>query len=307
NPSFLLISDASDRQPRSASLSSDDVVGLSQSQQSLSRSSTLPYDHTPQRAQPQRGGGARARPRPGSPGSEMLSTGSTDELMADYFTRSSAPSAPSARDQVTPTSYVSPTVHSSNQRPGQSVKPSPRQPVGQSPALSQTVTQRTGQSLSRAFSLASADLLCSQGPDSYRGNKVDGVVRRQGGGGTQHERPMSARFAASDFLSPTIHHATSLNLQAERSAERERDRGRTISRNSHRAEVAMVTPVRPMRPDEASEGADVLTEGQPGDSSHSNKEGDRVQSGSLERPKSTPASPDPNNDPQTVWYEYGCV
>ncbi|MEQ2307662.1 hypothetical protein AMECASPLE_020685, partial [Ameca splendens] len=316
--------DASDRQPRSASLSSDDVVGLSQSQQSLSRSSTLPYDHTPQRAQPQRGGGARAKPRPGSPGSEMvtleeflqesnllspplLSTGSTDELMADYFTRSSAPSAPSARDQVTPTSYVSPTVHSSNQRPGQSVKPSPRQPVGQSPASSQTVTQRTGQSLSSAFSLASADLLCSQGPDSYRGNKVDGVVRRQGGGGTQHERPMSARFAASDFLSPTIHHATSLNLQTERSAERERDRGRTISRNSHRAEVAMVTPVRPMRPDEASEGADVLREGQPGDSSHSNKEGDRVRSGSLERPKSTPASPDPNNDPQTVWYEYGCV
>ncbi|KAM4540673.1 protein Daple isoform 2-T2 [Fundulus diaphanus] len=306
--------DASDRQLRSASLSSDDVIVLSQSQQSLSRSSTLPYDHTPQRAQPQRGGGCRTKPRPGSPGSEMvtleefleesnllspplLSTGSTDELMTDYFTRSPAPSAPSARDQATPTSYVSPTVHSSNQRPGQSVKPSPRQPVGQSPA-----SQRTGQSLSRAFSLASADLLRSQGPDSYRGNEADGVVRRQGGGSSQRERPMSARFGAADFLSPTVHHSTSLNLQTERTAERERDRGRSsVSRNGPRGEVAMVTPVRAVPPGEASEGGDVLREERPGDSSHSNKEG------SLERPKSTPASPDPNNDPQTVWYEYGCV
>lgn len=64
--------DASDRQARSASLSSDDVMGLSQSQQTLSRSSTLPYDHTPQRAQPQRGAGVRTKTRPSSPGSEMV-------------------------------------------------------------------------------------------------------------------------------------------------------------------------------------------------------------------------------------------
>lgn len=69
--SVLLLLDTSDRQPRSASLSSDDVMGLSQSQQTLSRSSTLPYDHTPQRAQPQRGGGVR-KPRSSSPGSEMV-------------------------------------------------------------------------------------------------------------------------------------------------------------------------------------------------------------------------------------------
>ncbi|KAM4723315.1 protein Daple isoform 2-T2 [Anableps anableps] len=293
--------DASDRPMRSASLSSDDVTGLNQSQQSLSRSSTLPYDHAPQRAQPQRGGGVRTKPRPGSPGSEMvtleqfleesnllspplLSTGGTDELMHDYFTRSPAPSAPSARDQVTPTSYVSPTIHSTNPRPGQSVKPSPRQPVGQSPTSSQTVAQRAGQSLSRAFSLASADLLRSQGPDGYRGNEVDGVARRQGGGAANRERPLSARFAAPDFPSPTVHHST------------EQDRGR-----SHRGEVAMVTPVRAAQPDDASEGGGVPREGRPGDSGHSNKDG------SSERPKSTPASPDPNNDPQTVWYEYGCV
>lgn len=62
--------DISDRQVFSASLSTDDVIGLSQSQQSLSRSSTLPYDHIPQRAQPQHSLKTKARPH--SPGSEMV-------------------------------------------------------------------------------------------------------------------------------------------------------------------------------------------------------------------------------------------
>uniref|UniRef100_A0AAQ5ZHI0 HOOK N-terminal domain-containing protein n=1 Tax=Amphiprion ocellaris TaxID=80972 RepID=A0AAQ5ZHI0_AMPOC len=333
------------RHVRSASLSSDDVVGLSQSQQSLSRSSTLPYDHTPQRAQPQRG--VRSKTRPSSPGSEMVtleeflqesnlqsppvvSTGSREDLMTDYFTRSPAPSAITGRDQATPTSYVTPTIQPSSQRPGQSVKPSPRQPVGQSPASSQPVSQRSSQSLSRAFSLASADLLRSNGPDSFRGNEgspgqPDVVVRRPGGGANGRERPLSARFAApaghhgdGSFVNPTIHHSTSLNLQTERYAERERDRGRTpVSRNSlstssthHRGEVAMVTPVRAVpatRPDDASEHGEVLRDGRSADTSHTKKDGERVRCGSVERPKSTPASPDPNNDPQTVWYEYGCV
>ncbi|XP_023123719.2 protein Daple [Amphiprion ocellaris] len=337
--------DTPDRQVRSASLSSDDVVGLSQSQQSLSRSSTLPYDHTPQRAQPQRG--VRSKTRPSSPGSEMVtleeflqesnlqsppvvSTGSREDLMTDYFTRSPAPSAITGRDQATPTSYVTPTIQPSSQRPGQSVKPSPRQPVGQSPASSQPVSQRSSQSLSRAFSLASADLLRSNGPDSFRGNEgspgqPDVVVRRPGGGANGRERPLSARFAApaghhgdGSFVNPTIHHSTSLNLQTERYAERERDRGRTpVSRNSlstssthHRGEVAMVTPVRAVpatRPDDASEHGEVLRDGRSADTSHTKKDGERVRCGSVERPKSTPASPDPNNDPQTVWYEYGCV
>ncbi|XP_031734974.1 protein Daple-like [Anarrhichthys ocellatus] len=248
--------------------------------------------------------------------------------MTDYFTRSPAPSAPAGRDQVTPTSYVTPTVQSSNQRPGQSVKPSPRQPVGQSPASGQPVNQRSSQSLSRAFSLASADLLRSNGPDSFRGNEgqSDVVVRRQGGGASGRERPLSARLAGptnqpgdGSFLNPPIHHSSSLNLQTERHAERERERGRTpVSRNGptssspnhHRGEVAMVTPVRAVpatRPDEASEHGEVLSEGQSGDSSHLKKESERARCGFVESPKSTPSSPDPNNDPQTVWYEYGCV
>uniref|UniRef100_A0A7N6BGK9 HOOK N-terminal domain-containing protein n=1 Tax=Anabas testudineus TaxID=64144 RepID=A0A7N6BGK9_ANATE len=332
------------RQTRSASLSSDDVVGLSQSQQSLSRSSTLPYDHTPQRAQPQRGVGVRTKTRPSSPGSEMVtleeflqesnlqsppmvSTGSREDLMTDYFTKSPGPSALTSRDQVTPTSYVTPTVQSFNQRPGQSVKPSPRQPVGQSPASGQPVSQRTSQSLNRAFSLASADLLRSNGPDSFRGNEGSpgqaDVVRRQGGAANGRERPLSAHLSGptnrngdGSLLNPPIHHSSSLNLQTEKYVER--DRGKTpVPRNGpssssyhHRGEVAMVTPVRAVptaRPNEAPEHGEVSREGRSGDSSHIKRESERARCGSLERPKSTPASPDPNNDPQTVWYEYGCV
>ncbi|XP_040916460.1 protein Daple isoform X1 [Toxotes jaculatrix] len=340
--------DTLDYQAHSASLSSDDVMGLSRSHQTLSRSSTLPYDHTPQRAQPQRGGGVRTKPRSSSPGSEMVtleeflqesnlksplmvSTGSREDLMTDYFTRSPAPSAPINRDQVTPTNYVTPTVQPSSQRPGHSVKPSPRQPVGHSPSSGQPHTQRTGQSLSRAFSLASADLLRSSGPDSFRGNEgspsqSDVVVRRQGGGANGRERPLSARLAGptnqlgdGSFLNAPIHHSSSLNLQTERYTERDRERGRTpVSRNGpssstsyhHRGEVAMVTPVRAVptsRADEAYEHGEVFREGQSGDSTLAKKESERSRCGSVERPKSTPASPDPNNDPQTVWYEYGCV
>uniref|UniRef100_A0A7N8X425 Coiled-coil domain containing 88C n=1 Tax=Mastacembelus armatus TaxID=205130 RepID=A0A7N8X425_9TELE len=338
--------DSLDQQARSASLPSDEVMGLSQSQQTLSRSSTLSYDHTSQRAQPQRGGGVWRKTRPSSPGSEMVtleeflqesniqsppmvSTGSREDL-TDYFTRSPAPSGPIGRDQMTPTSYVTPTVQPFSQRPGQSVKPSLRHPVGQSPASGQAVTHRTSQSLNRAFSLASADLLRSNGPDSFRGyegspGQSDVVVRRQGGNNGR-ERPLSARLTGSTSqhgdgsLNPSIHHSSSLNLQTEKSAEREKERGRTpVSRNGpssssssyhHRGEVALVTPVRAVaitRSEEAPEHGEVLREGRSGDSSHIKKESERVRCASVERPKSTPASPDPNNDPQTVWYEYGCV
>uniref|UniRef100_A0AAQ5XIE6 HOOK N-terminal domain-containing protein n=1 Tax=Amphiprion ocellaris TaxID=80972 RepID=A0AAQ5XIE6_AMPOC len=239
----------------------------------------------------------------------QISENFREDLMTDYFTRSPAPSAITGRDQATPTSYVTPTIQPSSQRPGQSVKPSPRQPVGQSPASSQPVSQRSSQSLSRAFSLASADLLRSNGPDSFRGNEgspgqPDVVVRRPGGGANGRERPLSARFAApaghhgdGSFVNPTIHHSTSLNLLS-------------TSSTHHRGEVAMVTPVRAVpatRPDDASEHGEVLRDGRSADTSHTKKDGERVRCGSVERPKSTPASPDPNNDPQTVWYEYGCV
>ncbi|XP_059209009.1 protein Daple [Centropristis striata] len=331
--------DTPDHQAPSASLSSDDVRGLSQSQQSLSRSSTLPYEHTPQRAQPQRGNGVRTKIRSSSPGSEMVtleqflqesnlqsppmvSTESREDLMTDYFIRSPATSAPAGKDQSTPTNYVPPAVQSSNQRPGQSVKPSPRQPAGQTSTSGQPVVQRTSQSLSRAFSLASADLLRSNRSDSLQGNEgnSDVVVLRQGGGAGGRERPLSARLAGptnqhgdGSFLKPPIHHSSSLNLQTDRYAERERGRtpmsrnGPTSSSSYHqRGEVAMVSPVRAM-PATSPEEAPEQREGQSGDYSHIKKESERARCSSAERQKSTPASPDSNNDPQTVWYEYGCV
>lgn len=91
---FLSSPDVSDRQVFSASLSTDDVIGLSQSQHSLSRSSTLPYDHLPQRAQPQHSLKTKARPR--SSGSEMVTleeflqeTNLQSPLMVKYTHRTS--------------------------------------------------------------------------------------------------------------------------------------------------------------------------------------------------------------------------
>uniref|UniRef100_A0A667Y8C8 Coiled-coil domain containing 88C n=1 Tax=Myripristis murdjan TaxID=586833 RepID=A0A667Y8C8_9TELE len=249
-----------------------------------------------------------------------------EDLMTDYFTRSSSLSAPTGRDQATPTSYVTPTIQPTNQRPGQSVKPSPRQPVGQSPASGQPLTQRSSQSLSRTFSLASADLLHSNGPDSYRGTEgspgqSDVVVRRQGGGGTGRERPLSARLAGPanqhgdvSYLNPPIHHSSSLNLQEKGRTSASRNSPSSSSSYHYRGEVAMVTPVKAvpaLRLDETPEQGEGLREAQSNDSSHLKKEsergGSRGRCGSVDRPKSSPASPDPNNDPQTVWYEYGCV
>ncbi|XP_061741724.1 protein Daple-like [Nerophis ophidion] len=317
--------DASDCQHWSGSLSSDDVLGLSQSQQTLSRSATLPYDHSPQQAQPQRRN--RNRARPSSPGSEMVtleeflqessvtspqvvSLGSKEDLMKDYFTRSPDPTG---SDHVTPTSYVTPTVHTSTQRPGQSVKPSPRQPVGQSPGSSGPVTPRGQQSLSRTFSLASADLLRSNGPDTFQEGgtpkQPDLVIRRQGGA-RGRERPLSARLAGSgSILASPVHHSSSLTLQTER----EGDRGRTPvthrappSTCHHRGEVAMVTPVRAVSASQLGEAS--AQDDHPSDSFQSpDAERPGCSTVQVQRPTSTPASPDPNNDPQTVWYEYGCV
>ena len=68
----------------------------------------------------------------------------------------------------------------------------------------------------------------------------------------------------------------------------------------------MVSPVRAVqaqRSDDTPEPREGLREGRPADSSYTDKDGEI----SAERPGSKPASPDPDNDPQTVWYEYGCV
>lgn len=377
-------------QGRSASLSSDDVVGLAHEGSRLSQSSLLPRSSTlpcdsPSASRPSQRPASR---RPSSPGSEMVTleeflqesnalspptvqTGSREDLMTDYFTRSTRP-VPLRDGAKTPTNYVTPTVKTTppeldarTPKPGHSVKPSVRlTDTSTPPSHSQTLPNRGAglrpsalqqssprgsvggsASLSRTFSLASADLLRSNGPDSYRTeaaspNQNDVVMRRPGA--VARERPMSARMTGSSplpgdpghisvdprrlslaqprdefsLVSPPPLHSSSMSLQAEReyvgSGSSRSGAARSGSAQPrgapHRGEVAMVTPVRAVpalrlndleeEPQEQREAESPLL-----------KKADttNLSYASKEQPTSKPASPDPNNDPQTVWYEYGCV
>uniref|UniRef100_A0A673H646 Protein Daple-like n=1 Tax=Sinocyclocheilus rhinocerous TaxID=307959 RepID=A0A673H646_9TELE len=398
-------------QGRSASLSSDDVVGLGHEGSRLSqsslipRSSTLPCDALSASRSSQR----PTSQRPSSPGSEMvtleeflhesnalspptvsllcemfvmetLSDGPSpsslsfteihrEDLMTDYFTRSTRP-VPLRDGAKTPTNYVTPTIKTTPPeldgrapKPGHSVKPSVRlTETSTPPSHSQTLPNRgaglrsaplqqssprggvgSSTSLSRTFSLASADLLCSNGPDAYRNeakspSQNEVVVRRSGV--VNRERPMSARLAGSSPLpgnpghisvdprrlslapprdelslaSPPPVHSSSMSLQAEREyvgsgssrAGAVRSGPAQTRAAPHRGEVAMVSPVRAVsalkdleeEPREQRQAeSPVLKKADTADLSYATKE----------QPTSKPASPDPNNDPQTVWYEYGCV
>uniref|UniRef100_A0A8C7TVM5 Coiled-coil domain containing 88C n=1 Tax=Oncorhynchus mykiss TaxID=8022 RepID=A0A8C7TVM5_ONCMY len=360
-------------QGRSASLSSDDVVGVSHDVShslSLPRSSTVPYDthtHTPTK---------RSAPRPGrhrtsSPGSDMVTleefleesntlspptvqTGSQEDLMEDYFSRTgererSTSGRPAHRDGAkTPTSYVTPTVKRDtdlqragevpgrNSKPGQSVRPIVRLPEGStSTPQSQTLPNRASNgglgssSLSRTFSLASADLLRSNGPDSYRtdreaggspsqsggGGSVDGVVRRPGAGAMARERPHSARLAGPSDIDPrrlplAPPKEEPLSLTLPHTGQQQGRPNPQQNQKNHRGEVAMVTPVRAvpaLRLEEAQEEEVQLQADSPLLKKPEVGGGGGLSCGTEEPPTSTPASPDPNNDPQTVWYEYGCV
>uniref|UniRef100_A0A8C1FME6 Coiled-coil domain containing 88C n=1 Tax=Cyprinus carpio carpio TaxID=630221 RepID=A0A8C1FME6_CYPCA len=296
-------------------------------------------------------------------------TGSREDLTTDYFTRSTRP-VPLRDDAKTPTNYVTPTIKSTPleldgraPKPGHSVKPSVwLTETSTPPSQSQTLPNRGAglrsaplqqssprgsvggsASLSRTFSLASADLLRSNGPDSYRTeasspSQNDVVVRRTGV--VARERPMSARVAGSSPLpgdpghvsvdprhlslaqprdelslaSPPPVHSSSMSLQAEREYTGSSRAGAVRSGPAqtraapHRGEVAMVTPVRAVsalrlkdleeEPREQRQAeSPLLKKADTANLSHTTKE----------QPTSKPASPDPNNDPQTVWYEYGCV
>uniref|UniRef100_A0A8C1QR25 Coiled-coil domain containing 88C n=1 Tax=Cyprinus carpio TaxID=7962 RepID=A0A8C1QR25_CYPCA len=298
-----------------------------------------------------------------------VQTGSREDLTTDYFTRSTRP-VPLRDDAKTPTNYVTPTIKSTPleldgraPKPGHSVKPSVwLTETSTPPSQSQTLPNRGAglrsaplqqssprgsvggsASLSRTFSLASADLLRSNGPDSYRTeanspSQNDVVVRRSGV--VARERPMSARVAGSSPLpgdpghvsvdprrlslaqprdelslaSPPPVHSSSMSLQAEREYTGSSRAGAVRSGPAqtraapHRGEVAMVTPVRAVsalrlkdleeEPREQRQAeSPLLKKADTANLSHTTKE----------QPTSKPASPDPNNDPQTVWYEYGCV
>uniref|UniRef100_A0A8C1LAV9 Coiled-coil domain containing 88C n=1 Tax=Cyprinus carpio TaxID=7962 RepID=A0A8C1LAV9_CYPCA len=287
----------------------------------------------------------------------QVQTGSREDLTTDYFTRSTRP-VPLRDDAKTPTNYVTPTIKSTPleldgraPKPGHSVKPSVwLTETSTPPSQSQTLPNRGAglrsaplqqssprgsvggsASLSRTFSLASADLLRSNGPDSYRTeanspSQNDVVVRRSGV--VARERPMSARVAGSSPLpgdpghvsvdprrlslaqprdelslaSPPPVHSSSMSLQAEREYTGSSRAGAVRSGPAqtraapHRGEVAMVTPVRAVSALRQAESP-LLKKADTANLSHTTKE----------QPTSKPASPDPNNDPQTVWYEYGCV
>uniref|UniRef100_A0A8C7UMG0 Coiled-coil domain containing 88C n=1 Tax=Oncorhynchus mykiss TaxID=8022 RepID=A0A8C7UMG0_ONCMY len=388
-------------QDRSASLSSDDVVGLSHDVShslTLPWSAIVPYDthaHTPVQ---------RSAPRPGShrtssPGSEMVTleefleesnTLSPPTVSIDtHICRSTLCRPSPLRDGAkTPTSYVTPTVkrdtdlHRAGEgpgrtsKPGQCVKPSVLLQEGSTSmpqSHSETLPNRTSNglgtggrplplgpfapyggglgssSLSRTFSLASADLLRSNGPGSYRPDMEaggspsrgggDGVVRRPGAGATARERPQSARLAGPlDIdprrlslappkeeplnLAPPQHHSSSLSLQPKCYGGRTtpgstprnnspssglQPQGQPTRQKNHCGEVAMLRAAPDLRLEEPQEGDARLQADCPLLKKPEVAGGEGLSCSTEEHPRSTSASPDPNNDPQTVWYEYGCV
>uniref|UniRef100_A0A8C2AHC7 Coiled-coil domain containing 88C n=1 Tax=Cyprinus carpio TaxID=7962 RepID=A0A8C2AHC7_CYPCA len=301
----------------------------------------------------------------------QVQTGSREDLMTDYFTRSTRP-VPLRDGAKTPTNYVTPTIKTTPPeldgrapKPGHSVKPSVRlTETSTPPSHSQTLPNRgaglrsaplqqssprggvgSSTSLSRTFSLASADLLRSNGPDSYR-NKANSpsqnevVVRRSGV--VNRERPMSARLAGSSPLpgdpghisvdprrlslappkdelslaSPPPVHSSSISLQAEREyvgsgssrAGAVRSGPAQTRAAPHRGEVAMVTPVRAVSALRLKDLEEEPRELRQAESPVLKKtDTANLSYATKEQPTSKPASPDPNNDPQSVWYEYGCV
>lgn len=266
--------------------------------------------------------------------------------MTDYFTRVGRPTQPTRDGAKTPTSYVTPTIKTTadgrSSKPGHSVKPSIRLTEA---SMSQTLPNRgtgatggrsshlqhsgprggtTGSSnLSRTFSLASADLLQSNGPDSYR-PEASGAVQAEGL--KRRERPLSARITGSTgHLSldprrlsvasprddqPPISSSTALLSDRGYSGSGGRSGAMHSTTSNHpRGEVALVTPVRAVSALKQKDVEEHRETRQTELPSSSLKNSDNSAQGCYveERPMSTPASPDPNNDQQTVWYEYGCV
>ncbi|KAM4690163.1 protein Daple [Rhinophrynus dorsalis] len=361
---------------------------------SVNRNSLVSFDNSEKRTLSH----TQARPRAGSPGSEMVTleefleesntlssptdtSSCREDLLGDYFKKTGDPpdiGSPLVqlghRDpQQMPTSYVTPTVKVTADatdgrlsKAGQFVKPhlnqlDPRstsslrrpQPHHSVPVSRQTpepqhpgVLYNRGNSLSRTFSLATADLLKANGPDSSRQEKAetespDGkdfgshIVRSSTPLGSQvpmRDRPLSARI--TNTLRSDESRCRPLDTRRLSLAVSKEDRtlqpapssgglqqhytsisgtARAKSRTfPHSGEVALVSPVRPISCIPELERTQGLTPGgtlKPTSSSldtHPTQvTEDDPSKGS--NPKSTPASPDPTADPQTVWYEYGCV
>lgn len=325
-----------------------------------------------------------------------------DDLLSDYFRKAHDPPAtggqprpPARKDGAKmPTSFVAPikmsvnTAEGQQLKPGHYVKPSlrpseaealagvPSRQVQPPQSLSlgrprQTTMPSTchmpasrSASLSRTFSLASADLLRASGPEACRpespqksgccpeavGTRDTGSHGLQGshslarertplvgkadssspGPGTRGWPPDTRRFSLAppkeERLVPLQQSATApalatgcssgSNPQTQHFSPIVAPAVRTKPKvPPHSGEVATVAPVRSgLGTSEGdggpghgySEGLPTKSPGRSPDlAPHVSRGPDDFNQGSSS--KSTPASPEPGGDPQTVWYEYGCV
>ncbi|KAM8920704.1 protein Daple isoform 1-T1 [Pelodytes ibericus] len=343
---------------------------------------SLPSSNPPEKRPPSRG-----RPRPGSPGSEMVTleefleesnqlsptsdaSNCNSDTLGDYFPKSSDPlNSGSSFVQYRGTSqtiYVTPTVNLTldasegrGVKTGQYVKPnlchldvhgnnistaqlelthqSKQTPEPQHPGTSCSKSN----SLSRSFSLATADLLTANIPNTNRRERPDvetpmgkdfssPIMRSSTPLGSQtslRERPQSAKMINTlhgdeSRCRPLDTRRLSLAVAREDRAlqssplssglqqlHASRVKSRTIPRSG---DVTLVSPVRPissipemdtiqsMAPTGCLKTPSTLAD------FHSAPPVEEDPSKGSS-PKSTPASPDSNIDPQSVWYEYGCV
>ncbi|XP_075700446.1 protein Daple isoform X2 [Rhinoderma darwinii] len=196
-----------------------------------------------------------------------------------------------------------------------------------------------GSSMGRAFSLATADLLKANGPEINHMEKAEmenpmltdfssHILRASTPTGSPRDRPQSVKMSnlpKSDDLRTRSLDTRRLSLAVSREDKTllpalstsslqqpytsvqtsGRDRPRPISRYG---EVAMVSPVRPIPSIPEGEGqTGAVNPKSPSTSPDCHPPPTAEEDPNKTSPKSTPASPDPTADPQTVWYEYGCV
>ncbi|KAM4852956.1 protein Daple [Thomomys bottae] len=334
-----------------------------------------------------------------------------DDLLSDYFRKVSDPpglggppgSPPKKEGAKMPTSFVSPTVKMAVPtsegrplKPGHYVKPNFRGAEAEAPAsisprpvhppqslslgrsrpatmlsTSHTPASRSA-SLSRAFSLASADLLRASGPEACKQESLQKPGGPEASGGREtgshslqstvpssslglarewtplvgkaegscqglspRSRPLDTRrFSLAppkeERLAPLPPSATAPALatgalatgagngcssQPQHFSSATTPAARTKARMPpYSGEVAAIAPVRQGLGVSETDGvpgqgySDGLPAKSPGKSPdsapHTSRSPEDFSRGSS---KSTPVSPEPGGDPQTVWYEYGCV
>ncbi|XP_051885592.1 protein Daple-like [Pristis pectinata] len=297
-------------------------------------------------------------------GQSATSASSRDDLLSDYFKKKSKPSfiseQPNNRKEATkvPTCLVAKTssdaLDGRVSKPGQYVRPNPRLAGHDSPASSSSprhggapgtpklvekVAQPQhpasgacrGSSLSRAFSLASADLLRLEGHKQEPAHRAEAEgpplgrdCRKSGwkstgdcrGAGSQPERPQSARALGSapaiDICCRTLD-PRRLSLAAPKD-----DKVLSLPLRHRPGSPTPSEPralVSPARATEEQKGWGRRVQEDPSASPQSRSPGcgnpsrsaEDPGKGSTGGPRNTTASPDPNSDQQTVWYEYGCV